>query len=88
MPDQLALLAILSAPDHPPIKLLGSKSIAKVSATDALRMVITAKYDYRLNSKQRVKWMRIRPTTTVWQECWRTTKAAVLPPSIDWVASL
>lgn len=89
MPDQVLLRTILSATGHPPVKLLGSKTqVGKLPAAEALRLVITAKYDYRLNSKQHVKWLRIQPPTTVWQECWRTSKAAVLPPSIDWVHTL
>jgi hypothetical protein len=69
-----------------PVQFRVSKSIP---AAEALRMAITAEYDYKIHATHgTVKWMRLRRVPPVWVECWRTSKAAVLPPSIDWVSKL
>jgi hypothetical protein len=81
------LRAALARPDHPPVKLLDGPSGYKVPAAYAARLVSSGTYTWG-GTLNRVRWIRSIVIYSPWQSCYRTTDAAVLPPSIEWLQRL
>ena len=78
---------MLKGPEHPEVKLLlPDGKIIKLSATDALRLALKSEYEW-CGSKRRVRAIRPLSKAPAWQHCHRTTSAASLPPSVEWLNS-
>lgn len=77
------LLAHLS---HPTLKLKLPEGDLEINAEEALARMAKGDYQFGFRS-ERVRFMRPVERVAVigaFQECWRTTKAAVLEPGLDW----
>jgi hypothetical protein len=81
--DQIELQRVLSADTHPDVKLLLESRVVTISAMIALRLARGGRYDW-CGSRHRVRKMRPIHTHR-WQACYRTTQAATLQPSIEWL---
>lgn len=70
------------------VKLLAPDNslIRKLSVEEAVRKVQLSRYDV-FGTDKRVKAIREESTrcNARWEECYRTTRAAVLPPSPEWM---
>ena len=86
-PNQEQLKSILASPAHPAVWLLGDGRRRKVAAGEALLLIRGDRYEWS-GTKRRVRALRPLALAPVWQPCYRTTAAAVLPPSIEWCWSL
>ena len=77
---------LLSAHTHPNVKLLLEIGAVTVSAALALRLARSGEYHW-CGSRHRVR--KMRPVQEhPWQACYRTTRAATLQPSVEWLASV
>jgi hypothetical protein len=76
-------IAVLLRADHPRIKLLLDDQKLLIAPSAAIARLLRNEYTVCWNSK-RVKWMRLASKPSRWQECWRTTKAVVLEPGLEW----
>jgi hypothetical protein len=76
-------IALLERPDHPKVKLLLDGSSLSIEPRQAIVRLRRNEYTICWKSK-RVKWIRLESRPSKWQECWRTTKAAVLEPGLEW----
>ena len=77
MDDQVLLRSLLVRNDHPPVKILGGKSVRKISATRALMLAVRRDYQWG-GSTTRIRWMREMPAKNAWERCWRTSEAAMM----------
>jgi hypothetical protein len=83
-PNTENALALLARQDHPRVKLLLDGSSLLIDRKAAILRLSRNEYTICWKSK-RVKWMRIKESACgAFQECWRTTKAAVLEPGLEW----
>ncbi|HLH04965.1 MAG TPA: hypothetical protein VKX25_19510 [Bryobacteraceae bacterium] len=78
--------AVLALPDHPDVRLLGG-SVRRVTAQQALEMVLRGRY-VLIGNRKRVRRMRPLEPETIWEPCYRTIEAPALQPSIEWCWSL
>jgi hypothetical protein len=68
------------------VKLLLFSKVQKITAAVALRLALSGHYEW-CGSKHRVRKMRPLNSPPAWVNCYRTTGAAALPPSIEWCRS-
>ena len=81
--DPDALLAALERQLHS-VKLLGDGSPRRIPATEARRLVVgRADHFHWGGTHKRVRWLKLIDTIR-WQPCWRTARAAVMPPWPGW----
>jgi hypothetical protein len=76
-------IAVLSRPDHPDIKLLIDDQTITIKPKDAILRLERNDYVMCWNSK-RVRWIRGITSKSGHKICWRTTKAVVLEPGLEW----
>lgn len=84
--DQPTLQRVLANAAHPDVKLLLDGRTVSIPALIALRLARSGRYDWS-GTPHRVR--KMRPVHShPWQACYRTTRAATLQPSVDWLASV
>jgi hypothetical protein len=84
--DQPTLHRLLALATHPDVKLLVDGRAIAIPALTALRLARSGQYHWS-GTPHRVRKMRpIQPHP--WQSCWRTTRAATLQPSVDWLDAM
>jgi hypothetical protein len=75
------------------VVVIDNKRIAaKLSAEQALELITGRSHWHGSGTKHRISSIEFRPPVYMpkrfpWQECWLTTEAAVLQPSITWLHS-
>jgi hypothetical protein len=74
-----------------PVKVIDHGRVtAELTPAQALELVTGRTHWHGCGTKRKISAIEFRPPLpqrSVWQECWRTVEAAVLPPSIDWLLS-
>lgn len=83
--DQSTLQRVLALAAHPDVKLLLDGRTLSIPALTALRLARSGRYDWS-GTPRRVRKMRPIQTHR-WQACYRTTGAATLQPSVEWLHS-
>ena len=86
--DQDVLRQYLEAKDHPVVSILdkNGKRSEKVHAADCLLMLERGAFAFA-SRKKRIRWMQPTTLPVAWICCWRTARAAVLEPSVEWTTT-
>ena len=80
--DQELLKSILLRPNHPVVRILDG-SLRLVTPAVAILMLKSGTYEW-CGSTRRVRKMRQIDKPRPWVECYRTTEAPTIQPSIEW----
>jgi hypothetical protein len=82
--DQELLKQLLLRPNHPPVGILDEPLRRKVAPSVAILMLKSGTYEW-CGSTRRVRKMRLIDVPRPWVECYRTTDAPTIQPSIEWL---